>query len=48
MDKVITRKVYAQVLPKVEYSLTSIGHALKPILKQLEAWGVCYIEKAKK
>lgn len=46
-DKIITRKVYAEVPPKVEYSLTEIGYALKPILEQLEAWGVCYIEKTK-
>ena len=29
-DKIIVRKVYAQVPPKVEYSLTDIGKALKP------------------
>lgn len=46
-DKIITRKVYAQVPPKVEYSLTEIGYALKPILGQLEDWGSCYIEKTK-
>ena len=46
-DKIITRKVYAEVPPKVEYSLTEIGFALKHILEQLEAWGVCYIEKTK-
>ena len=46
-DKIITRKVYAQVPPKVEYSLTPIGEALKPILGQLESWGICYLEKVK-
>jgi DNA-binding HxlR family transcriptional regulator len=43
-DKIINRVVYAQVPPKVEYSLTEIGYALKPILGQLEAWGACYIK----
>lgn len=46
-DKIITRKVYAEVPPKVEYTLTEIGYALKPILGELEAWGTCYIEKTK-
>ncbi len=35
----ITRKVYAQVPPKVEYSLTEMGKSLLPILDQLCAWG---------
>ncbi|MCC2624602.1 MAG: yybR [Burkholderiales bacterium] len=46
-DKIIIRKVYAQVPPKVEYTLTPIGEALKPILEELEAWGACYLEKMK-
>lgn len=48
VDQIITRKVYAEVPPKVEYSLTQIGKALEPILAQLESWGACYIEKTKK
>lgn len=46
-DKIIIRKIYTQVPPKVEYSLTSIGEALSPILNKLEAWGVCYMEKSR-
>ncbi len=38
-DGLITRKVYAQVPPKVEYSLTEMGKSLLPILDQLCAWG---------
>lgn len=38
-DGLIIRKVYAQVLPKVEYSLTETGKSLMPILDQLCAWG---------
>lgn len=38
-DEVIRRKVYAVVPPKVEYSLTKHGESLKPILKQMSAWG---------
>jgi len=46
-DKIINRKVYAEVPPRVEYSLTAIGFALKPILADLESWGRCLIEKRK-
>lgn len=35
----IVRKVYAQVPPKVEYNLSSLGKSLIPILKQMEVWG---------
>jgi len=38
-DGIINRKVYAVVPPKVEYSLTKHGCSLKPILKQMSAWG---------
>lgn len=38
-DGVITRKVYAEVPPKVEYSLTAYGKTLTPILRQMCRWG---------
>ena|SRR5271157_3464899 len=38
-DGLIIRKVYAQVPPKVEYSLTERGKSVMPILDQLCAWG---------
>ena len=38
-DGLITRKVYPQVPPKVEYSLTEKGNSLMPILDQLCDWG---------
>ncbi len=38
-DGIITRKVYQQVPPKVEYSLTETGKSLMPILDQLCEWG---------
>ncbi|MFN8769530.1 MAG: winged helix-turn-helix transcriptional regulator [Neisseriaceae bacterium] len=44
-DKIIIRKIYEEVPPKVEYFLTPIGQALKPILEQLEVWGACYLKK---
>ena len=38
-DGVVSRKVYAQVPPKVEYSLTSLGKSLGPLLDSMHAWG---------
>jgi len=38
-DGIVHRKVYAEVPPKVEYSLTRHGESLKPILKLMSAWG---------
>ena len=38
-DEILHRKVYAEVPPKVEYSLTKHGESLKPILKLMSAWG---------
>ena len=38
----LTRKVYAEVPPRVEYTLTPAGHSLKPILDAMQAWGEHY------
>lgn len=43
----IERKVYAEVPPKVEYSLTDTGLSLKPILGSMVDWGNAYREKQK-
>lgn len=43
-NKLITRTVYAEVPPRVEYELTKSAIQLIPILEQLEVWG----EKHKK
>ena len=37
-DGLISRKVYAQVPPKVEYSLTETGKSLVPLIMQLTEW----------
>lgn len=42
----LTRTVYAEVPPRVEYTLTDIGYSLKPILDSMVAWGSSYKEKA--
>jgi DNA-binding HxlR family transcriptional regulator len=46
-DGLVHRKVYAEVPPKVEYSLTKIGLTLKPVLDSMASWGEQYkaIEK---
>lgn len=38
----VIRKVYAEVPPKVEYSLTDLGRSLKPILDAMSSWGEDY------
>lgn len=38
-DGIVHREVYPVVPPKVEYSLTSYGQTLKPIIKSLYVWG---------
>jgi DNA-binding HxlR family transcriptional regulator len=44
-DNVIIRKVYPQVPPKVEYSLSPLGLSLEPILMALREWGVKIMHK---
>ncbi len=43
----VKRKVYAEVPPRVEYSLTETGWSLKPILDSMVDWGNEYREKQK-
>lgn len=42
-DGLVMRKVYAQVPPKVEYSLSPLGRSMTPILSALKAWGDAHI-----
>lgn len=46
-DGVIHREVYAQVPPKVEYSLTDLGTSLAPLVEVMNAWGERYSEHTK-
>ena len=41
----LTRKVYAVVPPKVEYTLTETGYSLKPVLDAMRDWGEEYKAK---
>lgn len=38
----LTRKVYAEVPPRVEYTLTPLGKSLKPVLDAMMKWGEAY------
>ena len=41
----LTRTVYAEVPPRVEYALTELGSSLKPVLDAMQAWGSDYQAK---
>ncbi|WP_298772334.1 helix-turn-helix domain-containing protein [uncultured Shewanella sp.] len=43
-DNVILRKVYPEIPPKVEYSMTPYGQTLAPIINALHAWGIQHLE----
>ena len=42
---IIHRKVYAEVPPKVEYSLTEYGRTVEPVLWAMHDWGINFIER---
>ena len=44
----VSRKVYAEVPPQVEYTLTETGYSLKPVLDAMWAWGEEYKAKNEK
>ncbi len=44
-DQIINRKIYPEVPPKVEYSLTEFGETLTPVFTALKIWGTEYISK---
>ena len=44
-DGIITRTVYPEVPPRVEYALSPLGQSMKPILDAMEEWGTEYKKK---
>lgn len=47
-EGLISRKVYPEVPPRTEYSLTEIGRSFQPVLDAIEKWGYEYIDYLKK
>ena len=41
-DGIITRTVYAEVPPRVEYALSELGESMRPILESMRSWGENY------
>jgi DNA-binding HxlR family transcriptional regulator len=41
-DGIISRKIYAEIPPKVEYNLTEFGLTLSPVIQTMAKWGVDY------
>jgi DNA-binding HxlR family transcriptional regulator len=42
-DGIVHREIYAQIPPKVEYSLTPLGESLKPILYAMHDWAIQHL-----
>lgn len=43
-DEIIERKAYAEIPPRVEYSLTDIGYSLAPVIDTMADWGTDFIK----
>ena len=44
-DGIITRTVYPEVPPRVEYALSELGESMRPIIQSMEAWGTADKER---
>ena len=44
---IITRTVYPEVPPRVEYRLSDLGESMRSILESMKAWGIYYQESVK-
>ena len=41
-DGIITRTVYPEVPPRVEYALSELGESMRPVIRSMEDWGKAY------
>ena len=46
-DGLVSREIFAEVPPRVEYTLTSIGETLEPLISIMQQWGIEYKQKMK-
>lgn len=44
-DGIITRTVYPEMPPRVEYALSELGESMRPIIKSMEQWGRQYQQR---
>ena len=44
-DGIVTRVIYPEVPPRVEYDLTALGHTLEMVFSSLDNWGKAYIRQ---
>lgn len=44
-DGIVNRKVFPEVPPRVEYSLTELGESMRLIFQSMESWGLAYREQ---
>jgi DNA-binding HxlR family transcriptional regulator len=44
-DKIISRIIYAEVPPRVEYKITAYGKSIMPIIQTIESWGAKDLKK---
>lgn len=45
-DGIVTRTIYAEVPPRVEYALSELGESLRPVLDAMSEWGTVYKKDA--
>lgn len=46
-DGIVTRTVYPEVPPKVEYSLSELGESMRPVIEAMRLWGADYQEQVR-